>query len=277
MSLHQGMSEVWLRRRGTRRPLERMFGAENIATLREAALLPRDLRTLLPETRTGDDVVVLVHGLMATAGVFRPLRAELERSTGARVASFTYVSGMRVNVVAHKLAELVGRISSGTRIHLVGHSLGGVVARHFVQELGGHTRVVQTVSLGSPFWGVAKAERFAVGVGADLRLSSEVLVRLRARVDVGGVPHTSIVGGDDRVVGEPWRAMLAGGDVFVFAGLGHNGLLFDEEAAHIVVERIRRPPVTRRASTRPEPTRALPPAFVLSTARSMFEARSLAV
>lgn len=149
--------------------LAHFIGAEGVATLREMALAPRDLAAVVPDARPGDDVVVLVHGFCATAGVFRPLRARLERETGARTATFTHAPGVRIRRIARNLAALVDRIPRGTRITVVGHSLGGVVARWYVQEMGGDSRVKRTISLASPFGGV---EVLPVLVGADLHEQS---------------------------------------------------------------------------------------------------------
>jgi pimeloyl-ACP methyl ester carboxylesterase len=59
--------------------LGQLIGAEPLAFLREVRLMAHDLGAVVPRVRPGDDVVVLVHGFMASAGVFRPLRARLER------------------------------------------------------------------------------------------------------------------------------------------------------------------------------------------------------
>ncbi len=194
---------------------------------------------MVPRAVAGDDVVVLVHGFLATAGVFRPLRVRLERDAGARVASFSHAPGPGVRSIARQLAAVVDRIPEGTTIHLVGHSLGGIVARWYVQEMGGHARVAQTISLATPFGGVRIAERLRVLVGSDLCAGSDVLTRLRDRAgEYAAVPHTSIAGSDDLMVSPPACAGFAGGDVIVLPGRGHNQLLFDREAIGLVVSRI---------------------------------------
>src|SRR5580658_11137733 len=96
--------------------LEHLIGLERLALLREVALVPLDLTDVVPTVRPGDDVVVLVHGFLATAGVFRPLRARLERETGARVATFTHAPGVAVRSIARRLAELVDRIPRSSRV-----------------------------------------------------------------------------------------------------------------------------------------------------------------
>src|ERR1017187_9098989 len=134
--------------------LEQFIGVERLALLRQFALVPRDLVSVVPEALPGEDVVVLVHGFLASAGVFRPLRARLEREASARVATFTHAPCVGVRRIARQLSELIDHIPLGTRITIVGHSLGGVVARWYVQEMEGHTRVSRTISLASPFLGV---------------------------------------------------------------------------------------------------------------------------
>jgi pimeloyl-ACP methyl ester carboxylesterase len=216
--------------------LEQLIGVERLALLREVALVPRDLAEVVPRAQPGEDVVVLVHGFLASAGVFRPLRARLERETGARVATFTHAPGVGIQRIARRLARLVDQFPEGTRITVVGHSLGGIVARWYVQELGGHRRVARTMSLASPFGGIDVPQ---VLVGNDLHEQSVLLRRLRERAHLCGVPHTSIVGEDDTVVPGVATASLGYGEVVVLPGRGHNALLFCERAAGLVIDGVK--------------------------------------
>src|SRR5688572_1145601 len=134
-------------------PTLRAHVTEAISTLREVVLMPRDIRSKLPEDAHGCDVVVMVHGFFASAGVFRPMKRRLIDEAQTKVASFTYAPGPGIARIAKSLARLVDKMPRACRIHLVGHSLGGLVSRWYVQELGGHERVTQTISLGSPFGG----------------------------------------------------------------------------------------------------------------------------
>jgi alpha-beta hydrolase superfamily lysophospholipase len=218
--------------------LDQLIGHEGLATLREVVLMPRDLSAIVPRVRPGDDVVVLVHGLFASAGVWRPLREHLENAGNVRVASFTHAPGVRVHRIARRLGKLIDRIPRGARVTIVGHSIGGVVARYYVQELGGHARVTQTISLASPFGGV---EIPKVLIGADIHANSALLERLRAGASHCGTPHTSIVGANDTLVGVA-PAMLGFGDVQVLPGRGHNALLYCERVASLVLERVKQPP-----------------------------------
>jgi alpha-beta hydrolase superfamily lysophospholipase len=215
--------------------LEQFIGGERLALLREVALVARDLAPVVPDVRPGDHVVVLVHGFLASAGVFRPLRARLERETGARVATFSHAPGVGIRRIAASLAALIERVPRDARVTVVGHSLGGLVARWYVQEMDGHRRVARTISLASPFGGLDVPQ---VLVGVDVHAQSALLRRLRDGATGCTVPHTSIVAEDDAMVVGVKRACLGVGEVVVLPKRGHNALLFCDRVAGLVIERI---------------------------------------
>jgi triacylglycerol lipase len=215
-------------------------GREAAAIARQATLIYRDVRGARPMwVRPGGDVVMLVHGLFATAGVLRPLRRDIEDRTAAFTTSFTHPPGPGIPSIARDIARAVRAISGDVRIHLVGHSIGGLAVRYFVQELGGDSRVVQTISIGSPFNGTRPARLFPAPVGRDIAPGSELLARLaqgaRQRL---GVPHLSIAGLEDHVV--PTGAELAAGEALRVAGCGHNSLLYHPRVVAEVISRIGR-------------------------------------
>ncbi len=215
----------------------RLIRTEVLATLREAVLLPRDLAPVVPDLSDGTDVVVLLHGFLASGGVFRPMRARLE-AEGFPVATFSYAPGRSIRSVAEQLAEIVERVPGRARVHVVGHSFGGIVARDYVQNLGGHARVVETVSLASPFHGAPRARRFAWLI-PDLHPDSRVLAEIRACPSHVRVPHLSIVAGADRMI-PPESARFPGAPYVTLPDRGHNTLLFDAEVVRILVARLER-------------------------------------
>jgi triacylglycerol lipase len=215
-----------------------MVPPETLATLREVLLVPRDIGDVVPKHEGVSDIVVLVHGFLASAGVFRPLRKRLEQDRSTRVASFSHLPGATVPSIAFSLGKLVAKLEPAARVHIVGHSLGGIVARYYVQELGGHARVAQTIALAAPFGGAPLATRIPLFVGRDLRPRSELLARLRARAAFHGVPHLSIAGTHDRTVPHDHALAFPHGERISLAGRGHNTLLFDEEVARIVALRV---------------------------------------
>ncbi len=218
-------------------------GREALAMLRQAALLHRDVLPSDPRARSysGEadcDVVVLLHGMFATAGVLRPLRERIETDTGALTASFTYAPGTPVVALAERLSELVARVPVRARIHLVGHSLGGLVLRYYVQEMMLDARVAQTICLASPFAGSRHARLLPGPVARDLVPGSELLSTLqRAPASGSQLPHLSIAAANDLMIER--GAWLSTGDRLIIDAVGHNGLLYHPAAIDAVVRRIR--------------------------------------
>ncbi len=221
-------------------PVNRLYAAtrEARAFVRLASLLPRDLDTSVPKgIRDGEDVVILVHGALATAGAWRPLRDRLER-LGSRVATFTYPPSFGVTDIAETIAGILRRLPRTCRVHLVGHSLGGLAVRWFVQEYPTDPRVAQTISVAAPFDGARGARLLPGPAGRDMQRGSAVLRRLAAGAAEPRVPHLSIFGTADTAV--PSDTEFGAGDRWVVPDAGHNALLFDEDVAHRIIGRIGR-------------------------------------
>jgi pimeloyl-ACP methyl ester carboxylesterase len=181
--------------------------------------------------------VVLVHGALATAGAWRPLRTRIENETGARTASFTYGPSSGVVEIARALGKLVAGLPDGVTVHLVGHSLGGLAVRWFVQEMPADARVVQTVSVAAPFEGARGARLFPGRAGRDMRRGSAVLERLADSAAGSALPHLSIFGTTDTAVSGDTHFPV--GERLVLPYAGHNALLFHDGVGSAIVERIR--------------------------------------
>ncbi|MER5452751.1 alpha/beta fold hydrolase [Streptomyces sp. NPDC002766] len=101
--------------------------------------------------------VVLLHGFIDNRSVFVLLRRSLAQSGRQLVESLNY-SPLTCDI--RSAAELLGRHieeiceRTGSRqVDVVGHSLGGLIARYYVQRLGGDVRVRTLVTLGTPHSG----------------------------------------------------------------------------------------------------------------------------
>lgn len=223
-------------------------GREALAFARQAWLLRHDVVAPAVPARVGagEDVVVLLHGLFATAGVLRPLRTAIERSPGIHTAAISYPPGPGVEQLALRLKSLLAELPASARVHLVGHSLGGIVCRYFAQHVG-DPRIAQTISMASPFAGVPRARLWGFG---DLDPESTLLRRIRLSAgSFPDLPHLSIIAGSDSIVRSPVSHALPGGDVVVMDHRGHNAILFDDEVAELVARRIvsRREELAERA------------------------------
>jgi hypothetical protein len=118
---------------------------------------PRDNGGISPDS--GPRPVVLLHGFVDNRSVFVVLRRSLARAGRGRdrVESLAYsplTCDLRTaaELLARQVTDLLAR-SGHTEVDLVGHSLGGLIARYYVQRLGGDTRVRTLVMLGTPHAG----------------------------------------------------------------------------------------------------------------------------
>ncbi|WP_153813412.1 alpha/beta fold hydrolase [Streptomyces sp. SUK 48] len=105
--------------------------------------------------------VVLLHGFIDNRSVFVLLRRSLGQHGGQRVESLNY-SPLTCDI--RTAAELFGRHveeicarTGSDRVDIVGHSLGGLIARYYVQCMGGDLRVRTLVTLGTPHSGTRVA------------------------------------------------------------------------------------------------------------------------
>ncbi|MFF7308472.1 alpha/beta fold hydrolase [Streptomyces sp. NPDC008137] len=105
--------------------------------------------------------VLLLHGFIDNRSVFVLLRRSLAQHGRQQIESLNY-SPLTCDIRA--AAELLGRRveeicerTGARRIDVVGHSLGGLIARYYVQRLGGDARVRTLVTLGTPHSGTRVA------------------------------------------------------------------------------------------------------------------------
>jgi hypothetical protein len=127
--------------------------------------------------------VVLLHGFIDNRSVFVLLRRNLAQHGGQRVESLNY-SPLTCDI--RTAAELLGRHieeicarTGSPQIDVVGHSLGGLIARYYVQRLGGDLRVRTLVTLGTPHSGTRVAPLAdAHPIVRQMRPGSEVVEEL---------------------------------------------------------------------------------------------------
>ncbi|MFJ1863656.1 esterase/lipase family protein [Streptomyces sp. NPDC088097] len=131
--------------------------------------------------------VLLLHGFTDNRSVFVLLRRALGAGGRRRVETYNYSPFTRdLRVTARHLARRVEELcerSGQDRVDLVGHSLGGLVARYYVQRLGGDARVRTLVTLGTPHGGTRVAPFMdAHPLVRQMRPGSPVMAELAAPV-----------------------------------------------------------------------------------------------
>ncbi|TMB58916.1 MAG: alpha/beta fold hydrolase [Deltaproteobacteria bacterium] len=149
----------------------RTLGGELSALGTLALSLP--LGRLLPRERFDPAAphptpVVLVHGFLGDPSNFLVLRSFLSRYGVRSFASFSYPPRLDYQRLAPRLGQKIARVCRETgfpRVDVVGHSLGGLVARHLVEQ-GDGSRVGRLVTLGSPYFSERRPSRELAILGA---------------------------------------------------------------------------------------------------------------
>lgn len=148
--------------------------------------------------------IILLHGYFHNRSGFLVMRRALRRH------GFRHVHTMNYNVIGHDVEELAAQLSGfvervlnrtgATRVHLVGHSLGGLVARTYVQEYGGESRVHTCITLGTPHNGTYAAWVGRGRAARQIRPRSELLDRLERTARQSPVRYVSYYSNLDPLV-----------------------------------------------------------------------------
>lgn len=113
--------------------------------------------TAVADARTANLPVLLLHGYVHNRSAFLSIVRALHR------AGFRHVHAFDYNPLTHDIPEIAGMLAGevervlqrtgAERCMLVGHSMGGVIARYYVQQLGGEDTVDTVITLGAPHRG----------------------------------------------------------------------------------------------------------------------------
>jgi pimeloyl-ACP methyl ester carboxylesterase len=126
--------------------------------------------------------ILLLHGIMDNRSVFTVFRRALRRRGFGVVHAVNYsLFTDDIRTAAHRLGQQVDELrelAGAERIHIVGHSLGGMIARYYVQRMGGSAAVDTLVTLGSPHGGTLAAHLLPTPLARQLRPGSDVIAEL---------------------------------------------------------------------------------------------------
>jgi triacylglycerol lipase len=184
--------------------------------------------------------ILLVHGLVDNRSVFTLLRRTLRRRGFGRVQTVNYSPFTQdVRAAAARLARLVEKTCEETgyeRVHVVGHSLGGVVARYYVQRMGGDERVHTLVTLGSPHAGTHAAHLLPSRLVRQLRPGSDLMTELEAPSPGCRTRFVAFWSDLDQLIVPTRSARLVHADLTVrnvlLRGVGHMSLPIDGRVVH---------------------------------------------
>ena len=201
------------------------------------------------------ETVLLLQGFFQTRNVWEVMEDRL-RHDGFGVFSFdlggllwrfnTRPIGELSQLVSDKIEGICARYGLD-RFHIVGHSQGGLVARHYVQHLGGDRRVKSVVTLGTPHHGTPTAYLGFWLMGGGLMSRSPIQMfpgsafvkLLRKDTFPPGIPLSSIYSRHDLIC--PWwcsalapRPGESSMKNLVVRGIGHTALTHDPGVYYLV-------------------------------------------
>ncbi|MBC3843895.1 alpha/beta fold hydrolase [Streptacidiphilus sp. 4-A2] len=183
--------------------------------------------------RPGPPPVLLLHGLLDNRAVFTPLRRSLLADGFDHLYAVNY-SPLTADVprAAAEFGRQVVRARQrygGERIAVVGHSLGGLIARYYVQLLGGSAHVHTLVTLGTPHAGSYSALLLGpLPAARQLLPGSPVIRALQAPAPACDTRFLSLWGDHDPLILPGHSALLLHPDLRAenirVPGVGHLGL-----------------------------------------------------
>jgi pimeloyl-ACP methyl ester carboxylesterase len=218
----------------------RADGRESAERFTLADLPPVQRGLLLGDVVAAGTPILLVHGLVDNRSVFTLLRRTLRRRGFGRVIPVNYSPFTQdVRTAAVRLARLVEQTCAETgyeRVHVVGHSLGGVVARYYVQRMGGDARVHTLCTLGSPHAGTSAAHLLPSRLVRQLRPGSELMQELAAPAPGCRTRFVAFWSDLDQLIVPKRAACIEHPDLLarnvLLRGVGHMSLPIDGRVVH---------------------------------------------
>jgi triacylglycerol lipase len=159
--------------------------------------------------------LVLVHGLLDTPRLFSRLERRLEGQDRPVLSPYLphRFGATPLRQLAQQLDDLIQeRWGVETSIDILGFSMGGVIARTWLQELGGAKRTHRFLSVGSPQQGTLTAQCVPAWLFAglaDMKRGSPLLRSLNGNdSDLQAVECISFFCRWDLMVCPGWQAVL---------------------------------------------------------------------
>ncbi|GAB4063731.1 hypothetical protein GCM10028777_07840 [Angustibacter speluncae] len=148
---------------------------------------PAQRGLLVGDVEAAGTPILLLHGMVDNRSIFSLLRRGLRRKGFGRVLTRNYSPVTNdVRAAARDLADEVEQICARTgyeRVHVIGHSLGGLIARYYVQRLGGDARVHTLVTMATPHNGTHVARLVSTELTRQLRPGSDLVRELDEPTD----------------------------------------------------------------------------------------------
>lgn len=213
---------------------------EEASHLGVSHLSPVQRGLIVGDVEAAGTPIILIHGVIDNRSIFTLLRRSLRNRGFGRLYALNY-SPLTDDIadVAARLGTLIEDVCEQTgyeRVHIVGHSMGGLIARYYVQRLGGDAHVHTVCTLGTPHLGTLPARFVPWPVIRQMRPSSEILAELAEPAPGCRTRFIAIWSDLDQLVLPQRNARIQHPDlrarnVFI-RGIGHMSLPVDRRVVH---------------------------------------------
>jgi triacylglycerol lipase len=207
------------------------------------------------------ETVLLLHGFFQTRNIWEVMEHRLRRegfgvislNLGGLMWRFNTKSIVKQAEFLYAKMEKICKNHNIDHFHIIGHSMGGLIARHYVQNCGGDKRVKTLITLGSPHHGTPTA---LLGVGlmglglfsvSPLQMlpKSRVIKKLQQEQFPVHIPLISIFSRQDVIC--PWWCSVLRPDPkhpaiknYQLRGIGHSELTYHPHVFRIVHNELKR-------------------------------------
>lgn len=217
-----------------------------LAHHRTDTLPPGQRSLIVSDMAASTTPVLLVHGIVDNRSIFALMARTLRRRGfgvvhAVNTGVLTALTG-DIRVAARELGHHVEALCAATgadRVHVIGHSLGGLMARYYVQRLGGDERVDTLVTLGSPHGGSAIAHLLpGLNVPRQLRTGSDLITELAEPAPGCRTRFVAVWSRQDQLIVPQRNARLQHPDLEVvhveLSHVGHLAMTVDPGVVHTV-------------------------------------------
>lgn len=205
-------------------------------------------KSKIPDEHDSQPPIILIHGYMMRGLVLWPMMRYLKRKGITRVFLFTYTPVWGdiphfAEQLAQEVNDTLARCETD-HVDLVAHSMGGLVARYYINSLGGDQYVGRLVTLGTPHNGTVLGALSSFKSGAQMRPESQFLTRLAENDNrLEAVKVCSIYSDFDQIIIPEDSPILEGKNVInrKIPDLGHAGLVYSRRVYIEIIEILKRP------------------------------------
>lgn len=188
--------------------------------------------------------VVLVHGFLETGSAFKTLRNRLERRGFECYVPRLKPSDGRGglgNLAANLKADINGKFGTEEPISIVAFSMGGLVSRHYLQDLGGATRCEKLITVSSPHHGTNAAWLYPTRGAEEMRPGSRFLSDLQdSQTRLGEMQVTSYRTPMDLIILPPTSSIWERAENLEFSVLMHPLMLSSNRVLVDIEQRLTR-------------------------------------